>query len=168
MAHCSVNPVSQWGGGSDWTRRDEPFSHGSWSKGAVLLIYDSTGGRIFTWIARAGQNAGIRFYKCVNKDSGICNYMRTKEEYIAELSFHLGTAQQTGYGSNQAGSVMNRRVRVVEQQRSVPAVGQAIRVNQAGSSVAALRVLVFLGAAILFVGVLIFLTLLKVASLLSR
>uniref|UniRef100_A0A8R7UG89 GRF-type domain-containing protein n=1 Tax=Triticum urartu TaxID=4572 RepID=A0A8R7UG89_TRIUA len=119
-----------------------------------LVSCPQCGGRIFTWIARVGQNAGVRFYKCVNKDSGICNYMRTKEEYLAELSFHLGTTQQTGYGSSQAGSVMNCRVHVVEQQRSVPAVGQAIRVNQAGSSVTALRVLVFLDAAILFVGVL--------------
>ncbi|XP_037430947.1 uncharacterized protein LOC119297155 [Triticum dicoccoides] len=119
-----------------------------------LISCPQCGGRIFTWIARVGQNAGIHFYKCVNKDSGICNYMRTKEKYLAELSFHLGMTQQTGYDSSQAGSVMNCRVRVVEQQRSVPAVGQAIRVNQAGSSVAALCVLVFLDAAILFVGVL--------------
>ena len=94
--------------------------------------------------------------------------MSTKEEYLAELSFHLGTAQQLGHGSSQAGSSLNHRVRVVQQQRTVPAVAQAFRVNQAGSSAAALRVLVFLDAAILFVGVLIFLALLKVVSLLSR
>ncbi|KAM3350313.1 hypothetical protein ACQJBY_022846 [Aegilops geniculata] len=133
-----------------------------------LISCPQCGGRVFTWIARAGRNAGVHFYKCVNKDAGICNYMRTKEEYLAELSFHLGTAQQLGHGSSQAGSSLNRRVRVVEEQRTVPAVAQAFRVNQAGSSTAALRVLVFLDAAIMFVGVLIFLALLKVVSLRSR
>ncbi|XP_037446298.1 uncharacterized protein LOC119315989 [Triticum dicoccoides] len=128
--------------------------------------------RVFTWIAQAGQNAGVRFYKCVNKDvTGVCNYMRTKDEYLAELSY-LGAAQQPVHRSSQAGSYLNRRVRVGEQLRSAPAVTQVFRaqpwVNQGGTSAAALCVLVFLDGAILFVGVLILLELVKVVFLLSR
>uniref|UniRef100_A0A8R7VFT6 GRF-type domain-containing protein n=1 Tax=Triticum urartu TaxID=4572 RepID=A0A8R7VFT6_TRIUA len=137
-----------------------------------LISCPQCGDRVFTWIAQAGQNAGVRFYKCVNKDSGVCNYMRTKDEYLAELSYHLGAAQQPVHGSSQAGSYLNRRVRVGEQLRSAPAVTQVFRarpwVNQGGTSAAALCVLVFLDGAILFVGVLILLELVKVVFLLSR
>uniref|UniRef100_A0A8R7TD93 Uncharacterized protein n=1 Tax=Triticum urartu TaxID=4572 RepID=A0A8R7TD93_TRIUA len=56
--------------------------------------------------------------------------------------------------------------------RSVPAIAQVFRaqpwVNQGGTSAATLRVLVFLDGAILFVGVLILLALVKVVFLLSR
>lgn len=95
--------------------------------------------------------------------------MRTKDEYLAELSLHLGTAEQAVQGSIQAGSYLNRRVRVVEEPRSVPGVLQGLRAqpwgNQAGSSAAALRVLVFVDTAILFVAVLILLALVKVVFL---
>lgn len=98
--------------------------------------------------------------------------MRTKDEYLAELSYHPGAAQQSVHGSSQAGSYLNRRVHVGEQMGSVPAVAQVFRaqpwVNQGGTSVAALRVLVFLDGAILFVAVLILLALVKVVFLLSR
>ncbi|XP_044431681.1 uncharacterized protein [Triticum aestivum] len=103
-----------------------------------LISCPECGGRVFTWIARAGQNAGVRFYKCVNKDAGICNYMRTKAEYLAELSYHMATTQQPLQGSSQSGACLNRRARVVEQQRSGPVGPQASRaqplLNQAGSS----------------------------------
>ena len=98
--------------------------------------------------------------------------MRNKEEYLAELSFHLGMAQQAVHGSTQAGSYLHRRVRLGEQIHGVAAPTQAWRaqtmVNQGGSSASALRVLVFLDAAILLVVVLLLLAVMKVVFLLSR
>ena len=137
-------------------------------------------GPVYTWIARSGVNAGHRFYKCVNRDKGICGYMTSSEEYRAELNADtLATAEDSPH---QAASYMHRRARAGESMeewsRGVVLVrngpdehpewkGHA-RLSTGGRASSTSSVLIALVAAILVVVVFMLAVLVKIAYLLSR
>ncbi|XP_044321660.1 uncharacterized protein [Triticum aestivum] len=84
-----------------------------------LVPCTECGGRVYSWIAPSGVNAGRRMYKCVNKE--ICGYMRSSDEYRAQLiGSQLLADQAAPVHIQQAAPAPASSVRAIREATRVP------------------------------------------------
>ncbi|XP_044326536.1 uncharacterized protein [Triticum aestivum] len=82
-----------------------------------LIPCPDCGDRLMTWIAQGGANAGHRFYKCVNREVGLCGF----------IIVIFGTDQQPLQATHQPAPSVHRRARLPDSNQDLNRAFQQAR-----------------------------------------
>ncbi|XP_037481700.1 uncharacterized protein LOC119359698 [Triticum dicoccoides] len=77
----------------------------------LLIPCPDCGSQLITWIARGGENAGDRHYKCAKKNVGLCEYIRSNRTYRPDLNRHFGVQHNASASPSRQGMQLRNRIR---------------------------------------------------------